>query len=89
MFSDSLYSSLFNAFKYLSFYFIPHSRLNLKDTIRFVIAQSVPLSKIAINMNNGFLLRTFLIERENFSSQNLEIKVEVIIPLFPVEMQKV
>lgn len=89
MFSDSLYSSLFNAFKYLSFYFIPHSRLNWKDTIWFVIAQSVPLSKIAIKINNGFLLRTFLIERKNFLSENLEIKVEVIIPLFPGEMQKV
>ena len=36
-----------------------------------------------------FLLRTFLIERKNFLSENLEIKVEVIIPLFPVEMQRV
>ena len=40
-------------------------------------------------MNNGFLLRTFLIERKNVLSENLEIKVEVIILLFPVEMQKV
>ena len=40
-------------------------------------------------MNNGFLLRTFLIERKNFWSENLEIKLEVIILLFPVEMQKV
>ena len=40
-------------------------------------------------MNNGFLLRTFLIERKNFLSENLEIKLEVIILLFPVEMQKV
>ena len=40
-------------------------------------------------MNNGFLLRTFLIERKNFLSENLEIKLDVIILLFPVEMQKV
>ena len=40
-------------------------------------------------MNNGFLLRTFLIEGKNFLSENLEIELEVIILLFPVEMQKV